>query len=46
MAEATFDVEKLAERAGQNWITITELADTLGADSRPAVKAGTRLPRG
>src|SRR5204863_10099787 len=24
MADATFDVEKLAERAGRNWITITE----------------------
>ncbi len=29
MAEASFNREKLAERAGQNWITVTELADTL-----------------
>ena len=32
MAGAEFDVEKLAERAGQNWITVTELADTLARD--------------
>ena len=32
MAGAEFDVEKLAERAGQNWITVTELADTLVRD--------------
>jgi argininosuccinate lyase len=32
MTGATFDVEKLAERAGQNWITVTELADTLVRD--------------
>jgi argininosuccinate lyase len=40
MAEATFDVEKLAERAGQNWITITELADTLTRDHGLPFKAG------
>ena len=40
MAEATFDVEKLAERAGQNWITITELADTLARDHGLPFKAG------
>src|SRR4051812_31272219 len=32
MDDASFDVGKLAERAGQNWITITELADTLARD--------------
>jgi argininosuccinate lyase len=32
MADAEFNVEKLAERAGQNWITVTELADTLVRD--------------
>jgi argininosuccinate lyase len=40
MADATFDVEKLAERAGQNWITITELADTLARDHGLPFKAG------
>ena len=40
MAEATFDVEKLAERAGQNWITVTELADTLARDHGLPFKAG------
>lgn len=29
MASAEFDREKLARRAGEGWITITELADTL-----------------
>jgi len=32
MADATFNREKLAERAGQNWITVTELADTLARE--------------
>jgi argininosuccinate lyase len=40
MTGATFDVEKLAERAGQNWITITELADTLARDHGLPFKAG------
>jgi argininosuccinate lyase len=40
MADATFDVEKLAERAGQGWITITELADTLSRDHGLPFKAG------
>ena len=40
MGEAAFDVEKLAERAGQNWITITELADTLARDHGLPFKAG------
>ena len=29
---AEFNVERLAERAGQGWITVTELADTLARD--------------
>ncbi|HMC76987.1 MAG TPA: argininosuccinate lyase [Vicinamibacterales bacterium] len=40
MAEAAFDVAKLAERAGQNWITITELADTLAREHGLPFKAG------
>jgi argininosuccinate lyase len=40
MADATFNVEKLAERAGQNWITITDLADTLARDHGLPFKAG------
>jgi argininosuccinate lyase len=40
MAEAEFEVAKLAERAGQNWITITELADTLARDHDLPFKAG------
>jgi argininosuccinate lyase len=40
MAGATFDVEKLAERAAQNWITVTELADTLTRDHGLPFKAG------
>jgi argininosuccinate lyase len=40
MAEATFDVEKLAARAGENWITITELADTLVREHGLPFKAG------
>jgi argininosuccinate lyase len=40
MADATFDVGKLAERAGQNWITVTELADTLARDHGLPFKAG------
>jgi argininosuccinate lyase len=39
MADAEFDVEKLAERAGQQWITITELADTLARDHGLPFKA-------
>ena len=39
MAGAEFDVDKLAERAGQQWITITELADTLVRDHQLAFKA-------
>jgi argininosuccinate lyase len=40
MTDATFDVEKLADRAGQNWITVTELADTLTRDHGLPFKAG------
>jgi argininosuccinate lyase len=40
MADATFDVEKLAARAAANWITITELADTLVRDHGLPFKAG------
>ena len=40
MAGAEFDVEKMAERAGQNWITVTELADTLARDHGLPFKAG------
>ena len=32
MADASFDREKLAARAEQGWITVTELADTLTRD--------------
>ena len=32
MASATFDAARLEQRAGENWITITELADTLVRD--------------
>jgi argininosuccinate lyase len=39
MQGAEFDVEKLAERAGQHWITITELADTLARDHGLPFKA-------
>jgi argininosuccinate lyase len=40
MTGATFDVEKLAGRAAQNWITVTELADTLTRDHGLPFKAG------
>jgi argininosuccinate lyase len=32
MGKAEFDRARLAERAGQGWITVTELADTLARD--------------
>jgi argininosuccinate lyase len=32
MAGAEFDVERMRARAGENWVTITELADTLARD--------------
>jgi argininosuccinate lyase len=40
MTDASFDVAKLAERAHQGWITITELADTLSRDHGLPFKAG------
>jgi argininosuccinate lyase len=36
---ATFDVEQLEARAGQGWITVTELADTLSRDRGLPFKA-------
>jgi argininosuccinate lyase len=38
MEHAEFDVERLAARAGEHWITITELADTLARDHKVAFK--------
>jgi argininosuccinate lyase len=43
MASAQFDVEKLAARAAQNWITITELADTLARDHGLPFKAAHHI---
>jgi argininosuccinate lyase len=40
MRDATFDTGKLAARASQGWITVTELADTLARDHGVAFKAG------
>lgn len=40
MADAEFDVAKLATRAEQGWITVTELADALARDHRLPFKAG------
>jgi argininosuccinate lyase len=39
MAGAEFDVARLAARASEHWITITELADTLARDHKLAFKA-------
>src|SRR5688572_5125461 len=39
MAHAEFDVERLAARAGEHWITVTELADTLVRDHQLAFTA-------
>ena len=39
MADAEFDVEKLAAGASRHWITITELADTLVRDHALAFKS-------
>jgi argininosuccinate lyase len=39
MSDAQFNREKLAERAEQGWITVTELADTLARDHGVAFKA-------
>ncbi|HEY8551099.1 MAG TPA: argininosuccinate lyase [Vicinamibacterales bacterium] len=32
LRQATFDTETMARRAGESWITVTELADTLSRD--------------
>jgi argininosuccinate lyase len=40
MADATFDVARMRERAGQSWVTITELADTLAREHGLSFKAG------
>jgi argininosuccinate lyase len=40
MSTATFDRERLAARAEQGWITLTELADTLARDEGVPFKAG------
>ena len=40
MEHAEFDVPRLAARAEQGWITVTELADTLARDHRLPFKAG------
>ena len=39
MSEAQFDLAKMAARAEQGWITVTELADTLARDHGAAFKA-------
>jgi argininosuccinate lyase len=40
MASAVFDTARLAERAEQGWITVTELADTLTRDHGVPFRAG------
>jgi argininosuccinate lyase len=40
MSTAAFDRERLAARAEQGWITLTELADTLARDEGVPFKAG------
>jgi len=46
MAGATFDVDRLAARASQNWITITELADTLARDHGLPFRVGHEIAAG
>jgi argininosuccinate lyase len=50
MAEAEFDIELMRTRAGRNWVTITELADTLAREHDLPFTAGhaiaTRIVRG
>lgn len=50
LEDAGFDVGKMRQRAGEHWITITELADTLARDRGLPFKAGhtiaARLVRG
>jgi len=43
MNEATFDTGKMAERAEQGWITVTELADTLTRERGIAFKTSHRI---
>ena len=47
---ADFDVAKMRQRATENWITVTELADTLARDNGLSFKAGhtiaARMVRG
>jgi len=47
---ADFDVEKMRRRAGENWIAVTELADTLARDRGVSFRSGhaiaARLVRG
>jgi len=40
MADAEFDVALMRRRAGENWVTITELADTLARDHGLPFRAG------
>ena len=40
MAQAEFDVSRLASRAQEGWITVTELADTLARDHALPFRAG------
>ena len=43
MATAEFNVERMAERARQGWITLTELADTLTREHGVAFKTSHRV---
>ena len=43
MEHAELDVAKLAERAAQGWITVTELADTLARDHDLPFRAGHEI---
>jgi argininosuccinate lyase len=43
MSTATFDRERLAARAEDGWITVTELADTLARDEGVPFKAGHKI---
>ncbi|MBK9240698.1 MAG: argininosuccinate lyase [Acidobacteria bacterium] len=40
LEDADFDVEKMRRRAGENWIAVTELADTLARERGLPFKAG------
>jgi argininosuccinate lyase len=40
LSGAQFDTARMAERAGRDWITVTELADTLARDHAVSFKAG------